>query len=264
MIPLLEICVDSFESAVAAIRGGADRLELCAALSEGGLTPSVGLLREVKNFIATNHASTVVLYAMIRCRRGSDFCYSSTEMKIMLHDLRLLMENGADGFVFGALTVTGEIDEENCRLIATEALAGQKPVTFHRAYDCTDRNNMRSNLEIIASLGFTTVLSSGFESTAVQALYTVAELVKVANEISLKTGTLLTLMPGSGVSPSNAQEIVKRTNCSAIHASARSTKKVDTGALSMGGSTADGEGLLICDEAIVKEIKAQIRLWKEQ
>lgn len=184
MVPLLEICVDSFESAVAAVRGGADRLELCAALSEGGLTPSVGVLREVRNFIETNQATTL-LYVMIRCRRGSDFCYSKSEMNIMLHDLRLLLENGADGFVFGALTDTREIHEENCRVIATEALAGKKPITFHRAFDCTDRKNMRSNLEAIASLGFTTVLTSGFESTAFQALDTIAELVECASEISL-------------------------------------------------------------------------------
>lgn len=258
MAPLLEICIDSYESAVAAIRGGADRLELCAALSEGGLTPSVGMLREVKKFIVDNQHSTQ-LYTMIRCRRGSDFCYSDAETKIMLHDMKLLGENGADGFVFGALTEHGQIDTECCSQIVQEAEARKRPITFHRAFDCTDSGKMQENLELVAFLGFTTVLSSGFEVTALKGLDNLTKMVDIARDINLKTVADLTIMPGSGVSPKNAQVIVQTTGCTAIHASARSTRKqpLHSTALSMGGGTADSEGLLVCDETIVKEIRMQ-------
>lgn len=175
---LLEICIDSYDSAVAAIRGGANRLELCAALSEGGLTPTVGLLREVRKL--ADAARPVQLYAMIRCRRGSDFCFSDPELAIMVTDLRLLAEHGADGFVFGALTEQAEIHREHCRLIAEEALRLGKPVTFHRAFDCTAVDTMGENLRLVGSLGFTTILTSGFESTAVRGLENIQRLAELA------------------------------------------------------------------------------------
>lgn len=189
MSPLLEICIDSFESAVAAIRGGADRLELCAALSEGGLTPSVGLLREIQKYVQDNYQhSRLQLYAMLRCRRGSDFCYSEPEIRIMLHDLALLAENGADGFVFGALNDAGEIHAEHCTMIVAGALKHKKPVTFHRAFDCTDPKRMLDNLTLIASLGFTTILTSGFESTASEGIDNLMEMIKFIETV----GTNLT------------------------------------------------------------------------
>lgn len=175
---LLEICIDSYDSAVAAIRGGANRLELCAALSEGGLTPTVGLLQEVRKLI--DDVRPVHLYAMIRCRRGSDFCFSDPELAIMVTDLRLLAEHGADGFVFGALTEQAEIHREHCRLIAEEALRLGKPVTFHRAFDCTAVDTMGDNLRLVGSLGFTTILTSGFESTAVRGLENIQRLAELA------------------------------------------------------------------------------------
>uniref|UniRef100_A0A8D8CTY1 Copper homeostasis protein cutC homolog n=1 Tax=Culex pipiens TaxID=7175 RepID=A0A8D8CTY1_CULPI len=251
---LLEICIDSYDSAVAAIRGSADRLELCAALSEGGLTPTVGLLREVRKFVV-DAARPVHLYAMIRCRRGSDFCFSDPELAIMVADLRLLAEHGADGFVFGALTEQAEIHREHCRLIAEEALRLGKPVTFHRAFDCTAVDRMGDNLRLVGSLGFTTILTSGFESTAVRGLDNIQRLAELAKDLA----TPITIMPGSGVSPANARDILQQTGCRAVHASARSaSKKGGAGGLSMGGSAADGEGLLVCDEEIVREIRKQI------
>nr|XP_029727998.1 uncharacterized protein LOC109431839 [Aedes albopictus] len=253
--PLLEICIDSFDSAVAAIRGGADRLELCAALSEGGLTPSVGLLREIRRFTLENVAQQreVKLYAMVRCRRGSDFCYSEPELRIMLHDLELLAQNGADGFVFGALDEAGNVHREHCGLVVAEASKHKKPVTFHRAFDCTDRSKMVENLELVGSLGFTTLLSSGLERTAMEGIQNLAEMVKFVSE---NERMQLTVMPGSGVSPRNVQEIVQKTGCRAVHASARSLRKGPKGSfISMGGNAADGEGLLVCDETIVREIK---------
>ncbi|KAL1373695.1 hypothetical protein pipiens_018511 [Culex pipiens pipiens] len=235
--PLLEICIDSYDSAVAAIRGGADRLELCAALSEGGLTPTVGLLREVRK-VVVDAARPVHLYAMIRCRRGSDFCFSDPELAIMV-----------------CRSAPAEIHREHCRLIAEEALRLAKPVTFHRAFDCTAVDRMGDNLRLVGSLGFTTILTSGFESTAVRGLGNIQRLAELAKDLA----TPITIMPGSGVSPANARDILQQTGCRAVHASARSaSKKGGAGGLSMGGSAADGEGLLVCDEEIVREIRKQI------
>ncbi|XP_058453842.1 copper homeostasis protein cutC homolog isoform X2 [Malaya genurostris] len=257
MPPLLEICVDSFESAVAAVRGGADRLEVCAALSEGGLTPSVGLLSEIKCFIQKNNHRTK-LYAMIRCRQGSDFCYSEPEMNAMVHDLKLLAHDGADGFVFGALTDDGNIHADQCRMIVTAAQTFGLSITFHRAFDCTEVGRMAENLKLVASLGFSTILTSGFERTAVEGLQNVVQLVNIAEQIR-EQGTKMVIMPGSGVTTENAQNIVQTTKCCAIHASARSLKKTDpVCALPMGSVSTVGDGLLVCDENIVRLIKIQI------
>ncbi|XP_055547109.1 copper homeostasis protein cutC homolog [Wyeomyia smithii] len=258
---LLEICVDSFESAVAAIRGGADRLELCAALSEGGLTPSVGLLVQIRDFIAREAPSheSPKLFVMIRCRRGSDFCYSEPEMQIMLYDMKLLAEAGADGFVFGALTDNGEIHREHCQRIAAEAQAVNKPLTFHRAFDCTNREQMSETLKVLVSLGYSTILTSGFEKTAWTGVETIARLVQLATEIEASSGALVTIMPGSGLTQFYAAEIIRKTKCAAIHASARSLKKsTRPNSLSMGGNSADSEGLLVCNETIVRQINSLI------
>ncbi|XP_055614276.1 copper homeostasis protein cutC homolog [Uranotaenia lowii] len=263
---LLEICIDSFESAVAAIRGGANRLELCAALSEGGLTPSVGLLRELRAYLAEQNKSTQVqLYAMIRCRRGSDFRYSEAEMRIMLYDLRLLAENGADGFVFGALDEMGEIHREHCQQVASAA--GKLPLTFHRAWDCTDRSKMEPNLQLIASMGYSTVLTSGFERTALKGIEAISQVVQIAKHISEKTGFNLTIMPGSGVTPENARMIAEKSLSSAIHASARSAKNLQlenndstNSKISMGGNNEDDLCLMVCNEEIVESIKHALEL----
>uniref|UniRef100_A0A182JI96 Copper homeostasis protein cutC homolog n=1 Tax=Anopheles atroparvus TaxID=41427 RepID=A0A182JI96_ANOAO len=143
---LLEICVDTIESAVAAIEGGADRIELCSALSEGGLTPTVGLLRAVKTFLiewSKNTGCIVPVYCMVRCRRGSDFQYSQSEMDIMLWDVKLLKDNGADGFVFGALDESGKVHRshalrttlsgnEGRACFCHDATAGQPPSAIPR------------------------------------------------------------------------------------------------------------------------------------
>lgn len=123
----MEVCVDNVESAESAIKGGASRLELCSALSEGGLTPTVGLLTAVKSF------STIPVFVMIRPRGGNDFVYSQREQTTIFVDATSLNENGADGFVFGALTKNRKVDEHLCQRVLD--IAGKKPVTFHRAFD---------------------------------------------------------------------------------------------------------------------------------
>src|SRR4051812_14187504 len=120
---MLEICIDCVASARAAAEGGADRVELCANLPEGGTTPSAGMIRAVRS------AFKGVLMVMIR-PRGYDFLYSEDEMQVMLHDIAIAREAGADGIVFGCLTAEGQVDATKCRRLLAQA----RPLdaTFHR------------------------------------------------------------------------------------------------------------------------------------
>jgi copper homeostasis protein len=199
----IEICVDSAEGVLAAERGGADRVELCDNLLEGGTTPSAGCLKVARNI------SKILIHVIIR-PRGGDFLYSSTETAVMLEDIRLAKESGADGVVIGCLTAEGDID-----LPQTQALlAAARPmkVTFHRAFDmCRDPH---AALEQLISLGIERVLTSGQEGSAFEGMELIATLQKQA------AGRII-IMPGGGVTPRNLQKIVQTTGVKEIHMSAR-------------------------------------------
>ena len=217
----IEICANSVTSCVEAQRGGAYRVELCAAIPEGGTTPSYGeifLARELLD---------IKLNVIIRPRAG-DFLYSEIEHQTMLRDIEMCRKLRVDGVVFGCLTSGGEIDMNRNRELI-EAAAGMS-TTFHRAFDMC-RNPMES-LEKIIELGFDRILTSGGKPKAEQGI----DLLKKLTE---KSGHRIVSMPGSVITEDNIAKIARETGASEFHLSARlplaSAMEYRNPAVSMGG-----------------------------
>ena len=208
---ILEICAGSVESAIAARDGGAKRIELCAALEVGGVTPSAGVIAEARK------VEGLTLNVIIR-PRGGDFLYGKHEIACMEEDIRTCRRLGADGVVIGALTADGDIDTVACKRLI-EAADGMS-ITFHRAFDmCRDPHKA---LEELITLGCHRVLTSGQAQTAEAGISLLKKLVEQAN------GRII-IMPGCGVNRDNAAKILNSTGACEIHASAR--KSVGSGML---------------------------------
>lgn len=241
--------MDSVESAKNAEAGGATRLELCQALSEGGLTPSPGLLQVVKSVVK------IPVFAMIRPRRGMDFCYSDHEVKIMEYDILSLKTVGADGFVFGALTFSRNVDVSTCQKLVN--IASPLTCTFHRAFDVLKEHT--SSLETIISLGFTRLLTSGQQETAEKGVKLIKQLIFEANN-------RIVIMPGAGITESNLEIILTETGAKEFHASARSkvtmiSEDPSDEKVSMGA--ADGDfSLMVTNKQIVERmVKTSKLIW---
>ena len=173
MAKLLEICVDSYASAMAAIRGGADRLELCSALAVGGLTPSPALLKQIRQ------VSSIPVRCLMR-PRGGDFLYTKEEIAQMAMEMETLRSAGADGFVIGCLTADGNLDSDamNPLLKAAEGCG----LTLHRCIDVS-RDPAKTYADA-ASLGFDTVLTSGGAGSCLKGMDTIRELIRLRDEVN--------------------------------------------------------------------------------
>jgi len=206
----MEICVDCLESAINGVRGGVKRIELCSALSEGGLTPSVGLLKVLKSNIV------VPVFCMIR-PRGGDFLYSELELQAMEEDIKALLGEGANGLVFGCLTSTGEVDVESCNRLISVArkINPEIDLTFHRAIDHT--RDIMVAVEKIKSLGFSRILTSGGESSAITGKDVIRDLIEEHGD------SKFIIFPGGGINADNLDELLTHTNCFEFHASARTS-----------------------------------------
>ena len=198
-----EICANSVASCIAAQEGGADRVELCAGIPEGGTTPSYGMIRNARENIS------IALNVIIR-PRGGDFLYSESEIKEMIYDIQAAKELGADGLVFGCLNPDGTVDIKTMSRLMEAA--GDTPVTFHRAFDHT--NDPFKALEDIISLGCARILTSGCRPTALEGAELLSQLVE-------KAGERIIIMPGCGVRESNIAEIARLSSAREFHFSAR-------------------------------------------
>ena len=199
----VEICVDSVEGALAAQAGGAQRVELCANLLEGGTTPSAGMIALARRYL------TIGLQVIIR-PRGGDFCYSDYEFAIMQHDLLLAKHLGVNGIVIGLLKPDGTVDK--ARTAQLIDLARPLSVTFHRAFDMAV--DPHQALEDLIALRVDRLLTSGQENSALEGVELIAALVQQA-------GDRIIVMPGGGVNERNVGKIVAQSGAREVHLSAR-------------------------------------------
>lgn len=241
---LLEICAADIDSVYAAARGGADRVELCCALSEGGLTPSAGMIEE------SLRVPGIKVNVLIRPRTG-DFIYSEAELRVMIRNIEMCRQLGVNGVVFGALTSDGDVDKEACRRMAEASHGLQR--TFHRAFDMC--RNPKNAVRDIMDLGFDRILTSGQEMSAMAGSALIKQLQMEFPDI--------TFIAAGGVIPSNVTEIIAESGVREIHASAKTTvkspMKFRRKSVSMGKAGIDEYIRETSDEETIRKIKSYMK-----
>jgi len=231
--------VDRLDSAINAEKGGAARIELCSCLSEGGVTPSIGLLMTIKKHVH------IPVFVMIRPRSG-DFLYSEEEVEIMRNDIIQLKKARADGFVFGILKRDGSVDKERCMGLID--LTKPMPSTFHRAIDVAE--DVLTALNDIIDIGFDRVLTSGGHKSAAEGLEVLKHMVDISNN-------RVVIMPGGGIAPGNLESVL---SCGAkeFHASARHTipsaMSFQNSKVSMGSQQGQEYEVKVTSSELVKEL----------
>lgn len=247
----LEICTYSIESCLAAVNGGADRVELCASMPEGGTTPSMAMMEYARNNLPID------VMVMIR-PRGGDFLYSDIEFEIMKRDIEICKQIGVTGVVFGILTADGNVDIKRNKILLNTA--GNMQTCFHRAIDMT--SDYEKAAKDIADLGFTRILTSGARNKALDG-------VEDIKKISYLVGNKIEIMAGSGVNPDNMKKIYEIASPSAFHFSAKKT--IQGGMLyhnpivSMGGVGEISEyDIIRSDEEEIKRAANIIRALQKQ
>lgn len=234
---MLEICANSVQSALAAQAGGAHRIELCQNLEQGGITPSYGLIRQVRKLL------TIPVFVLIRPRPGN-FVYSAAELAIMATDIEQCRALGCAGVVLGILDDAGRVNLPHCRALIE--LASPMSVTFHRAFDaCLDQAQA---LEDIVALGCQRILTSGGQISAMQGQARLAALVQQA-------AGRLSIMPGAGLTPRNIRALAAGTGAHEFHASATRPLPPAPTESALFAAT-----LLETDAAVVAELVAQLNL----
>lgn len=233
---LVEIVCCSADDCVEAEAGGANRIELCAALSEGGLTPSIGVFEQARSVCA--------LPSMVMIRpRGGGFCYSDNEFDTMRRDIDELVERGADGLVFMILNEDGSIDLDRVRSLANHA-KGQNLVC-HRAFDVTP--DPFESIDILVELGFSRILTSGHQGTALEGAQTIRKMLEYANN-------RIEILPGGGIRPNNSVQVIETTGANQIHLAPLTTFLDPTSDL--GKPTTYGSHTLIKREDVAATVDA--------
>lgn len=240
----LEVCVDSVESAVAAERGGADRLELCGNLVIGGTTPGINLFRQVRE-----HCSLPV-FVLIRPRYG-DFLYTEHEVQIMEKDIRMFKSCGADGIVTGCLCADGSLDQKQMAIFC-QAAAGL-PVTLHRAFDmCREPGKA---LEDAVSLGISTILTSGQEENCIKGKALLKKLVRQADN-------RIDILVGGGVHAEVIPALIRETGAKSFHLSGKilreSSMLYRKEGVHMGIPGMDEYALMRTDEEQIRQAKRSL------
>lgn len=240
----LEICAASLASCIAAEEGGADRIELCDNLLEGGTTPSYATIALAREKVK------IALYPIIR-PRGGDFLYDDMEFAIMQKDIALCKDLGCDGVVIGLLTADGKVDKVRTRALVE--LAWPMGVTFHRAFDMTD--NAFQALEDIIETGCERILTSGQRNTAPEGTELIQQLVE-------KAAGRIAIMAGSGVRAGNVAALAAATRAQEYHTTAKdyinSRMQFRNPTVSMGGIPGVPEyGIAVTQAAQVKLIREE-------
>jgi len=243
---LVEACVDAIDAAMEAEWGGADRIELCGELLQGGVTPSHGLIEAVWDQLS------IPLFVLIRPRTG-DFLYTADELDVMERDIRVARSLHVDGIVAGALTTDGDVDVGAMRCILDAARPME--VTFHRAFDFV--RDQDAALDTLLELDVDRVLTSGGATTAVQGAENLARL-------NLRAGSDLTVKAGGGITSANVAEVIRRSGVREVHV--RAAERVPSAMrhrrrdslLSRRQVPADDERV-VTRQAIVQEVREAIR-----
>lgn len=234
---ILEICVDDAAGLAAAIKGGADRIELCSSLGSGGLTPSYGFMQ-----IAAR--APIPVNALVRPRIG-DFAFGEEDIGIMIADIAAARAAGLAGVVIGATRAPGELDRPVLERLV-EAARGLD-MTLHRAFDVVD--DLDSALDLAVELGFSRILTSGGARHADEAIETLVRL-------SARAAGRVSIMPGGGVRPANVARLLAIPGIREVHASCSQPRAADRRLVHFGFV---GDEMRHTDEATVRAMKAALQ-----
>lgn len=202
---IIEVCCGSYDDALQASLGGADRIELNSALHLGGLTPSIGTLKLTKQKV------NIPVIAMVR-PRGAGFHYTDGEIEVMMEDAKLLLEAGADGIAFGFLAEDGSLDQDKNKAMIDLIHSYGKEAVFHRAFDCCQ--DPFETMAALVALGADRVLTSGLQAKAMDGIALITQL-------QAQFGQQIQILAGSGINASNAKKMMDQSGISQVHSSCK-------------------------------------------